>query len=107
MKLRPNDQVIITAGKDKDQKGKVTKVFTKEHKLIVEGLNKYKRHLKKRSAKEPGGIVAIERPLPMANVALICPSCKKPTRVGYQILKTGEKIRICKKCQSQIDKQAK
>jgi large subunit ribosomal protein L24 len=59
--------------------------------------------MKKRSDKEPGGVIAIERAMNASKVALICKHCKKITRIGYQTLKTGEKIRICKKCQGQLD----
>lgn len=107
MKLKLNDKVIIVSGKDKGRTGKVTKVLVSQGQVIVEGLNQYKRHLKKRSAKEPGGIVAIERPLNSAKVALICPSCKKPTRVMLQLIPNGDKVRVCKKCQAQIDTKAK
>jgi large subunit ribosomal protein L24 len=107
MKLKTNDQVIIIAGKDVGKTGKVTQVIVKKNSVVVEGANKYKRHLKKRSDKQPGGIVSIERPLNAAKVQLLCPSCKKPTRIGYQLLQTGDKIRICKKCHAQIDTKTK
>jgi large subunit ribosomal protein L24 len=103
MKIILNDKVIIIAGKDKGKTGKVTKVFVKAGKVIVAGANQYKRHLKKQSGKNPGGIVSIERPLPVANVMLICPQCKKSARVGYAVAKTGEKYRICKQCHQQIN----
>lgn len=107
MKLKVNDQVQIIAGKDNGKTGKVTAVYIKAGKVVVEGMNKYKRHLKKQSDKNPGGVVAIERPLDIAKVQLVCPTCKKLTRIGYQILPTGDKIRICKKCQAQLDTKAK
>jgi large subunit ribosomal protein L24 len=103
MKLRLNDQVQIITGKDNGKIGKITKVIGKSNSVIVEGFNKYKRHLKKQSDKNPGGIVSIERALATSKVQLICPSCKKLTRIGYQILPTGDKIRICRKCQAQLD----
>jgi large subunit ribosomal protein L24 len=103
MKLKLNDQVKIVTGKDTGKTGKVTKILNKANRVIVEGYNKYKKHLKKQSDKNPGGIVAIERALDISKVQLVCPSCKKITRVGYQILPTGDKIRICKKCQAQLD----
>lgn len=102
MKLKINDPVLIVAGKDKGKKSKITKVFPQKHTVIVEDANKYKRHLKKQGD-NPGGIVEVERPLPTANVSLICATCKSPTRVGYQVTNTS-KVRICKKCQAQIDK---
>lgn len=101
MKLRKKDTVIITRGKDKGKRGKVERVFAKKKKVLVAGLNVYKRHLKKRSEKNPAGIIEFSRPLPMANVAVICPKCDKKTRVGFSLDKT-DKQRICKKCQQVI-----
>jgi large subunit ribosomal protein L24 len=101
MKIHINDTVSITGGKDKGKKGSVTKVFPTSDKVLVKGINTYKRHMKKQSEKNPGGIVQVERPLPVANVAVICPHCKKTTRVGYQVSE-GQKIRICKKCQAPL-----
>lgn len=101
MKFKKGDEVIITAGKDKGKKGKIEKVLAKNNTVVLPGLNIYKRHLKKRDEKNPGGIVDFNRPLPVGNVALLCPKCGKPTRVGFKI--TGDKkIRICRKCESAI-----
>lgn len=101
MKIKKGDTIIITAGKDKGKKGKIEKVFNQEAKVLVPGLNIYKRHTKKRDEKNPGGIVEFSRPLPIGNVALLCPSCKKPTRVGFLVTK-DEKHRVCKKCGAKL-----
>ena len=101
MKLRKGDQVIITTGKDKGSKGKIEKIFSKGLSVFLPGLNKFKKHLKKRDEKRPGGIIEFVRPVPIANVALVCPKCGKPTRVGYEI-KNNKKVRICRKCDSAI-----
>lgn len=103
MKLKKGDSVLITTGKDKGRKGKVEKTFPKKRKVLVAGLNVYKKHVKAQSKEKPGGIVEISRPLSVANVALICPKCKKQTRVGYVFDKKSKKHRICKKCQAYID----
>jgi len=97
MKLRKNDTVKVTIGKDKGKSGKIEKVFTKEAKVLIEGVNQFKRHLKARSQSQPAEIITITKPLPISAVALICPKCKKPTRVGYEINKET-KNRICKNC---------
>lgn len=102
MKLRVGDEVLVTAGKDKGRKGKIEAVFLKKDEVFVPGVNVYKRH-KKGLGQEKGGIVEFSRRLPVANVALVCPHCKKATRVGFRVLKTGEKARICAKCKRQID----
>jgi len=101
MKLKKGDQVIITVGKDKGKKGKIEKIFAKNQTVFLPGLNKFKKHLKKQDEKRPGGIIDFVRPLPIANVALICPKCGKPTRVGYE-LKNDRKVRVCRKCDSVI-----
>lgn len=101
MKLRRGDKVKVVSGKDKGRTGKIEKVFPKKNKVLVAGVNVYKRHLKPRGEKKPGGIVDIVKPLAVANVALICPKCGQITRVGHQLTQT-EKIRICKKCQKPI-----
>lgn len=103
MKIKKNDLVLIIKGKDKNRKGKVIKVLPKKQKVIIEGLNLKKKHFSPRREGEKGEIVEIPAPLSVANVKLICPKCKKPTKVGYKIIsdaKSGKskKIRICKKC---------
>jgi large subunit ribosomal protein L24 len=99
-KFKVNDLVQITAGKDKNQTGKIIKVYPSENKVIVEGKNTYKKHLK-RQGKEAGQIVTLERPLPTSKIILICPSCQKPTRIGFD----GQglsKTRVCRKCHQVI-----
>lgn len=106
MKLRTGDQVMVVAGKDKGKKSRIAKVLPKEDKVIVEGINTYKRHLKRQSDKNPGGIVEVERAMSVAKVQLICPHCKAITRVGWQVQGT-EKVRVCKKCKSAITQEKK
>ena len=102
MKLKVKDTVKVTVGKDRGQTGKIKQVFPKRAVVWVEGVNKYKRHMKAQGQGKPGGIIDIEKPLPIANLALICPTCKQQTRVGYKVLKTGGKERICRKCEATI-----
>lgn len=101
MKIKKGDQVLVTMGKDKGKQGKVSQVLTKEQAVVVPGVNVFKRHMKKRDEKTPAGIVDIVKPIPVGRVALICPKCKKPTRIGYQVL-NKEKQRICKKCKQMV-----
>ena len=98
-KLRKGDEVFITAGKDKGKRGKVERISAE--KVYLPGLNTYKRHLKKRDEKNPGGIIQFSRPLPLAAVSLICPKCGKPTRVGFVIDKKNKR-RMCRKCGAKI-----
>lgn len=99
MKIKKGDTVKVLLGKDKGKTGKVEKVFPKKHRLIVAGVNIYKKHVKRQSEKQPGGVVELNRPLPISSVALICPKCNQTTRVGFQVIGENEKQRICKKCQ--------
>ena len=89
-------------GKDKGKTGKIEKAMPKINKVMVAGVNVYRRHLKPRGEKKTGGMVDIVKPLPVANVVLICPKCEKPTRVSYEIDKQGKKERVCKKCRQII-----
>lgn len=101
MKLRKGDTIIVTIGKDKGKKGKVEATFPKENKVVVTGINVFKRHMKKRDEKTPGGIIDITKPIAVSKVALMCPACHKMTRIGYLVTKT-DKTRICRKCQQKI-----
>lgn len=103
MKIKKGDLVLVLKGKDKSRKGKVIKALPKEQKVIIEGLNLRKKHFPPKREGEKGEIVKIPAPLSIANVKLICPKCKKPTRVGYRVIsdsksQQSKKVRICKKC---------
>ncbi len=100
LKLKKGDTVLVTTGKDKGRQGKVEKVYVKEKTVLVPNVNVYKRHLKKRG-EEKGGIITFARPINISKVALVCPYCGKPTRVGFHKTKQ-EKIRICRKCEKPI-----
>lgn len=101
MKLKKGDQIIVTVGKDKGKKGKVEKVFPKAARVFVPGINIVKKHEKKRDEQYPGGIIEVVKPITMGKIALLCPKCGKPTRVGYRIVK-NVKERICRKCEQVI-----
>lgn len=101
MKLRKNDEVKVVKGKDVGKTGKIIRVLSKEAKVVVEGLNQYKRHMKSRAQNQKSDIITITKPLAVANIALVCPHCKKQTRVGFTAAK-GIKERICKKCGKSI-----
>ena len=87
--------------RDKTKTGKIEKVFPKIEKVLVTGVNQYKRHLKARSEGQKSEIVTVTRPLSGQNVALICPHCKLQTRIGFRIEK-NDKIRVCRKCDKKI-----
>lgn len=101
MKLLKGDQAKIIRGKDSGKTGKVDRVNSKTGKVVVEGINQYKRHIKAKMPGQKSEIVTITKPMSMSNVVLICPKCKKPTRIGFKVLKSG-KVRVCKKCNKEL-----
>lgn len=103
MKIKKNDKVKILQGKDSGKTGNVDRVFEKEGKVLVGGLNLYKKHMKPKGEgqKSQGGIVDLGRPILVSKVALVCPKCSKESRVQYK-KEGGDKIRICSKCKAQI-----
>jgi large subunit ribosomal protein L24 len=101
MKLKKGDSVKIVLGKDKGKTGKIEKILPKIEKVLITGINQYKRHLKARSQGQISEIVTVTKPLASTNVALICPHCKLQTRIGFRIEKNG-KIRVCRKCDKKV-----
>jgi len=101
MKIKKGDTVKILTGKDRGKTGKVIKVDPKSEKLIVEGLNLYKKHMRPKKQGEKGEIIKISRPMNVSNTMIVCPNCKQATRVGFRLEKDN-KFRYCKKCQSRI-----
>jgi len=94
MKLKLNDTVIVIAGKDKGKTGKVTKVLLQDNKVIVSGVNKFKRHLKRRDANTPGGVVEIERPIDASKIMLYInnkPTRKRVVETAAPVTKTTKK----------------
>ncbi len=102
MKFRVGDEVLVTAGKDKGKRGKIERVYLSDAKVLVAGVNLYKKFVKDKSDRtKTGGLITITRPLPVGNIAYVCKKCTEPTRIGSKIV--GEKkIRFCRKCGEQI-----
>ncbi|HEX2577101.1 MAG TPA: 50S ribosomal protein L24 [Aquihabitans sp.] len=96
MKIKKGDRVVVLSGKDKGKEGVVQSALPSQRKVVVEGVNTAKRHRKARSATEAGGIIDIDKPIDISNVAVVSPKDGKPTRVGYKLV-DGKKIRICKR----------
>ena len=105
-KVRKGDRVGVLSGKDAGKQGRVIAVLPAQGKVLVEGVNRVKRHEKVRPSRgrggQEGGIVTKELPVDLSNVALICPSCGAPRRVGFKTEEDGSRTRICKKCESVI-----
>lgn len=104
MRLKSGDTVVVKAGKDKGQKGKILRVLSKEGKVIVEGVNMQTKHMKAQGPTSPGGIVRSEGPIDASNVMFFCEKDKAGVRVGYNVLDNGSKVRVCKTCGTELDK---
>lgn len=103
MQIKKGDIVLVTTGKDAGKKGKVLRVLPGANKVVVEGINRVKKHQKPNRAIPQGGILRIETPMHASNVMLLCDKCNKPTRIGSKILDNQEKVRVCKNCGEIID----
>jgi large subunit ribosomal protein L24 len=104
-RIKTDDTVEVIAGKDKGERGKVVSVANRDNRVVVEGVNILKKHQKAQQAgrqQVQAQILEFEGPIHLSNVMLVCPSCDKPTRVGYRITDDGRKTRFCKKCDSNI-----
>lgn len=97
LKIRKDDTVIVLSGDDKGKKGKVLATSPKERKVIVEGINKVKKHVKPRRQGDTGGIIEVEGAMYADKVAYYCAKCGKGVRVAYRI-EDGKKVRVCAKC---------
>jgi large subunit ribosomal protein L24 len=102
MKLKIGDEVQILSGKDKGKKGKITKLLRNSGKITVEKINIITKHIKK-TAQRPGERIKYEAPFNASNAILVCPKCKKTTRIAHKKLENGKKERICKKCKDSVD----
>ena len=98
--VKAGDTVVLLTGDDKyrGKKGKVLAVSPKEGKVIVEGINVVKKHVKPRKAGDPSGIIETESAVYASKVQVVCPKCNKPTRVAHKVFEDGSKERVCKKC---------
>ncbi|MFA6422265.1 MAG: 50S ribosomal protein L24 [Candidatus Buchananbacteria bacterium] len=109
MKIKTGDKVKIQSGKDKGKVGKVLQIFTKENRIVVEGLNLLLKHQKARKQGETGQRIQFPGPMDISNVELICPKCGEAVRVGFKVEKneaeSGKrtiKNRVCRKCKEII-----
>jgi len=101
-KIKKGDKVVVTTGRDRGKTGEVFEVRPQEARVKVRGVNMVKRHTKA-SATQQGGIVEMEAPIHISNVAHIDPKDKKPTRVGFKFLADGRKVRFAKRSGEVLD----
>ncbi len=102
MKIKKGDIVKIVSGNDRGKQGKVLAVFPKESKVVVDGLNMKKKHVRPRSQGKKGELIRLPAPLHVSRIMLLCSKCSKPTRVGYKINDLGIKSRVCLRCKGEI-----
>ena len=99
LKIKKNDEVLVTHGRNRGVKGKVLKVIPASGAAIVDRVNMIKKHTRANPSKQvQGGILEREAPIRLANLKLVCPECGKPTRVGRKRLEDGSGVRVCKLC---------
>ncbi|CAA7624058.1 50S ribosomal protein L24 [Magnetospirillum sp. UT-4] len=103
LNVKKGDRVVVIAGKDKGKQGDVLAAFPKEDRVVVQGVNKVKKH-QRASAAAAGGIVEQEAAIHVSNVAHVDPKDGKPTRVGVKVLEDGRKVRIAKRSGEVIDR---
>ena len=109
MHVKKGDEVLVIAGKNKDQRGKIKQALPSENRVVIEGLNLIKRHTKARGPGRAGGIIEREAPLHVSNVMLICPNCGRAARTGKRFLEETDqkgrprKVRFCKACDEVVD----
>ena len=102
MKLRKGDRVVVLTGKDRGKEGDIMRAFPSRQMVIVDGVNRVRKHQRATRATMQGGIIDKDMPMPVAAVAIVCGACGEPTRVGYRFDDQGAKVRICRKCGADI-----
>jgi large subunit ribosomal protein L24 len=103
LSIRKNDTVLVMSGEGKGKRGRVLSVDSPKNRIIIEGVNVVKKHMKPSKTFQQGGIIDREAPVNLSNVMLLCAKCDRPTRIGNMILENGRKIRTCRKCGEVIE----
>ena len=102
MNFKTGDKVVVISGKDKGKEGKIIKVLRNENRVVVEGVNIVKKHVKG-NGQQAGSITEVEAAIHASNVMIVDPKTNKPTRIGHSVNKDGKKIRVAKKSNSSLD----
>jgi len=103
MHVKRGDLVRVIAGKDKGKEGRIIEAIPAKGRVIVEGVNTAKKHMKPRMQGQEGGILNIDKPIDVSNVMRVCPKCGKAARTGIRVFEDGSKARYCKKCNEIIN----
>jgi large subunit ribosomal protein L24 len=98
MRIKTNDNVKVISGEDRGTIAKVLRVNRKNDKIVVEGVNRVYKHVKRSQKNPQGGRLSKEMPISVSNVLLVCEGCGAATRIGVRYLPDGSKERYCKKC---------
>lgn len=101
MKFKKGDSVLIISGKDKGKTGNIIRSLPKEGKILVEGVNLKKKHVRPKKEGEKGQVVTLPSSFDISNAKIVCPKCGKAARIGYK-KNENSKARICKKCKQEI-----
>lgn len=101
LKIKKGDEVVMLSGKDRGRRGKILKVLVKSGRVVVEGLNLVKKHRRPKKQGEKGEVVLLPRAVDISNIALRCPHCDRPVKIGYR-LSGDKKLRVCRKCQEPL-----
>lgn len=101
MKLQIGDKVRVITGKDKGREGVIERVYVKQNKVLISGINQYKRHMRKSEQLPQGGVIDVPRPMDVSKVMLVASDGKSTTRVGY-VVEGGKKFRVEKKTGERI-----
>ena len=102
LRIKKNDIVMVTSGKDKGKTGKVLFIDACGLRAAVEGINLAKKHVRRSQENQQGGIIQIERPVSLSNIMPFCKSCNRAVRVGFSVAKDKQKLRICKRCKQPL-----
>ncbi len=98
MHIKANDTVEVICGDDSGTRGRVLRVDHKSHRVVVEGINRVFKHVRRSQRNPQGGRLQKEAPIQLSNVLLVCTACNAATRTGARYLPDGSKVRVCKKC---------
>lgn len=104
MKIKKGDTVEVISGDDRGSRGTVHRVMPAQQRLVVSGVNMVKKHQRRTGdVRTQFGIIDREAPIHISNVALVCPRCNQPSRVGYRLMEDGSKVRVCRRCDETIE----
>lgn len=103
-RVRRGDTVEVISGEERGSRGEVHQVFPEKNRVVVHGLNLVKKHQRRTGqVRTQTGIIEFEAPMKLSKVQPVCPACDRPTRVAFRVQPDGQKVRVCKRCDQQLD----